>query len=798
MLPLDLHPLRAWLGPVLLLAAALPVDGSDGWDCRAGEDWPCFGAESMVPGPTAVSTAERRDAPIAPASAAPDPAPLYQDLPWDYCGPRPPRLGPAPLVPPPGKDEPVYISADSAEYDRTAEQIALRGGIQVDQGSRQIRADEMTYDLASEALEARGHTYLTQPGVRLIGDRGTVNLKADQGSLWDLHYRFTGTANARGSAARAELLSPTLSQYEDISYTTCPPGRTPWLLQASRLEVDQAEGRAVARHARLRLGKVPVLYTPYLSFPIDDRRKSGILVPTLASSDERGLDITVPYYWNIAPNLDATFSPRYMSKRGAMLGAEVRFLTPKQSGQVYGEILPNDQAYDGDGPRGAYQVTHRGRYSPSLSSDLYISGVSDDTYLEDFGNRLEVTSVRNLERRGDLFYSGQGWSLLSRVQDFQTVDRSIPPADRPYSRLPQMLFNLWPRRIGPGIELGLNGEYSYFDHGDKVHGQRLALLPTVSWPLRRSYGHLIPRVNLYHASYALRDEPSGIDSDPSHTVPSFNLDGKLIFERSTHWLGTSALQTLEPRAYYLYTPYEDQDDTPTFDTAELTFSFGSLFRPNRFTGRDRVGDANQLTLGLTSRTIDDDSGLELFRASLGQILYFEDRRVQLVGDTDAEGSSALVAELATRIGPEWSARAGLQWDPNQSDERLQKRALELHYETPGRHLVNLAYRYDLGTTEATRYEDTDLSVRWPVGPQLELVGRWFYSWLYDETLEAFAGLEYGQCCWRVRVLGRHFKNRPEETGSNSVMVQLELSGLGALGHQIDKFLERGIYGYRAE
>ena len=793
MLPPPARPPRLWLAPVLLLAAVLPAPGADASGCDPAEGWPCVGAATGAMLPTPAPAEE----PPAPR-AGPDPAPLYQDLPWDYCGPRPARLGPAKPLAPPGKDQPVHISADDAEYDRATEQIVLSGGIQVEQGTRQLRADAMTYDLASEALEAQGNTYLAQPGVRIIADRGALSLKTDQGSLWDLHYRFTGASNARGEAARADLLSPSLSRYEDISYTTCPPGRTPWSLQASRLEVDQTEGRAVARHAKLRLGKVPVLYSPYLSFPIDDRRKSGFLVPSVANSDERGLDITAPYYWNIAPNLDATLAPRYMSRRGAMLGAEVRFLTPIQSGEVFGEILPNDALYDGDGPRGAYQVQHKGRYSPRLTSDLFISGVSDDSYLEDFGNRLEVTSVRNLERRGDLFYSGQGWSLLTRVQDFQTVDRRIPAASRPYGRLPQLLLNLAPRRPGGGFELGLNGEYTYFDHSDNVHGQRLALLPSVSWPLRRPYGYLIPRLNLYHASYLLRDEAPGTSAEPSLTVPSLNLDAKLIFERSTDWFRSGALQTLEPRIFYLYTPYEDQDENPVFDTAQLTFSFGSLFRPNRFTGRDRIGDANQLTLGLTSRTIDDDSGAELFRASLGQIYYFANRRVQLVGAPDEESSSALVAELSARIGPQWSARAGVQWDPNQSDERWQKRGVELHYETPKRHLVNLAYRNDLGTTPATRYEDTDLSVRWPVTPQLELVGRWFYSWLFDETLDAFGGLEYGECCWRVRLLGRHFKNGPDEAGSNSVMVQVELVGLGALGHQIDKFLERGIYGYQVD
>jgi LPS-assembly protein len=634
----------------------------------------------------------------------------------------------------------------------------------------------------------------------MVGSRATMSLGADQGSVWEPFYRLTGPSNARGQASRADMLSETQTYYEDITYTTCPPGRGDWSIAAQKLTVDEVEGRAVARNARLRIGGVPVFWTPYLSFPIDDRRKSGVLVPTLGSSEQTGIDITVPYYFNIAPNLDATLFPRYMSKRGFALGAELRWLTARQRGEAYGEVLPDDSEYQDGETRGAFRLEHFGNYTPRLSSYVTFNYVSDDQYLEDFGNRLEVTSVRNLERRADLSYSGSGWNLLTRLQDFQTVDASLPPGARPYARLPQALLTVNPRPVWQGLRAGADADYSFFQHDDRVYGHRFAMQPYLTWPLRRPYGYLAPTINLYHTSYALDDRGTGLDESPSHTIPSVNLDSKLIFERTTEWFGRTSLQTLEPRAFYLYTPYEDQDDNPLFDTAALTFSFSSLFRPNRFTGRDRVGDANRLTLGLSSRTLDSETGLELFRASVGQILYFEDRRVQLSPGfpADETSTSAVVGELGARLYKHWSGRASFQWDPDQDEEPLQKRVVELHYETPENHLINLAYRFDQGTTPLTRYEDTDLSVRWPVNPGLELVGRWFYSMEHGETLEAFAGLEYGRCCWRVRLLGRHFKNAPGDSGTNSVMVQVEFAGLGALGHQVDKFLERGIYGYQLQ
>jgi len=673
----------------------------------------------------------------------------------------------------------------------------LKGDVVLDQGSRGIRGENVAYNLDTDEVVAPEGAIFTMPGLRVIGTEAEMNLETNQGRIRNPHYRFTGRANVRGSADEAELVNAQLTRYENIIYSTCPPGRNDWSLKAKKLDVDQGEGVGVARDATLRIGTTPVFYTPYISFPIDSRRKSGFLVPAFGTSKENGFDLTVPYYWNIAPQMDATFFPRVMSKRGLMLGTELRFLTEDQSGELYGEIIPDDQAYEDSSARGALRIDYRGRYGRRWSSAVDFNLVSDENYLEDFGNSIEVTSIRNIERRGDLVYSGDGWSLLTRLQDFQTVDSTLPPQNRPYGRLPQLLLNLSPRRLGQA-ELGLDGEYNYFDHSSKVHGNRLSLQPYLSVPLYRPYGHLIPRVNLYHSSYQLQQQAQGEPDNPSYTVPSFNLDGKLVFERSVDWLGHASLQTLEPRLFYLATRFEDQDDIPVFDSSELTFSYSSLFRANRFTGRDRIGDANQLTLGMTSRTLATSSGYELFRASIGQILYFEDRDVQIQGAAEDQSTSAYAGELSARLLPNWSGRASFQWDPQQEGEQWEKRALELHYETRENRLINLAYRFDQGTSEANRYEDTDVSVRWPVSPQVEVVGRWFYSILNNETTEAFAGIEYGRCCWRLRLLGRHYKNRPEAAGNNSIMLQLELAGLGALGNPIDKFLERGIYGYHAE
>jgi LPS-assembly protein len=730
---------------------------------------------------------------------------LYQGLPWSYCGPARGRHGRGVaasqrvvLPPAPSKDELVNLTADNATYDQTTELLTLYGNVQADRGTEEVIADKMTYNHNTGDIVATGDAYLAHPGVRAVGTQARMNLNTDQGTLVNAHYRVVGPINARGTAQQADLLSRTLTKYTDATYTTCRPGQEDWSLHASKLDLDQAEGLGVAHGATLRVLDVPVFYTPYLQFPIDNRRRSGFLVPSIGSSNNGGFELSIPYYWNIAPNMDATVVPSYMAKRGPMLGTEFRYLNRFERVTINAEGMPEDNAYSTSSPRGAFHVDQTGQFGPHWSSSVDFNYVSDDTYLQDFGAQLEVTSVRNLERRGDLTYSGNGWSILSRFQDFQTVDPTLPAADRPYARLPELLLTVSPYHTPYGITAGLNAEYDDFYQPSTVYGQRLALHPYVSWTLQRPYGYIKPTARLYETLYSLQNQQPGEPSSFSHTIPSIDVDGRLVFERNINWLGSPAIQTLEPRLYYLLTPYVNQNDAPLFDTTEMTFSFDSLFRPNRFTGSDRIADANQLTVGLTSRTLSSESGNEIFSASVGQIFYFQSQDVQLSGPPQTNSSSPLAGEVAAHFLPHWSGRAAFEWNPDTSTDQWEKRSVELHYETPDHRLVNLAYRFDLGTATTTAYDNTDFTFQWPVTPQLEVVGRWLYSWLYHDTQEAFAGLEYGKCCWRIRLLGRHIQTRTSASGSTSVMLEVELAGLGNLGSNIEKYLKSSIYGYHAD
>ena len=548
-----------------------------------------------------------------------------------------------------------------------------------------------------------------------------------------------------------------------------------------------------------------MLYTPYLSFPLDDRRQTGFLTPSFGTNEITGIDFSLPYYINIAPNMDATITPRIMSKRGPMLGGEFRYLKETYSGEIAGEILPNDRDSSDDvsNTRGQLSFQHRRQLAPRWRTDIDAHWVSDDDYLEDFGDSLSVASTRNVEQRATVNYAGNGIGFQGLVQHFNTVDNAISPQDQPYNRLPSLLFTLNKPDQLFGTSYHLRSEYAYFKHDHKEHGHRVSVRPGVSLPLRRAYGHLIPKLSLDYTTYRLTDEEPGQSSNPSRTLPTASLDGGLVFEREVDWLGNAATQTLEPRLFYLYTPKDNQDDLPVFDSANLDLSFDNLFRENRFTGQDRIGDANQVTVALTSQTLDSNTGREILSAGIGQIFYFRDRVVQLPGVSEQKNiSSVIITEAAARLTSDLSARASLTWDPHASgSQKREKTSAELHYQTPGKHIFNLAYRFNRGQQsdeENTRFEDVAASIRWPFTPALRFVGRWDYSLFLEKTVEAFGGLEYGPCCWTLRAIARHFiKDR--NGGSNTIyMVQLELTGLGKVGHKVEDFLEQSIYGYQQE
>ena len=712
---------------------------------------------------------------------------IDQGLSRETCGPAPRAEGETPSAPAPNRDTaPIQVSADAAAASDTDQRAVFTGNVQVERADQRVEAQRVTYDRTTQQLDAEGDVYYEQQGLRFTGSSAHLELAQNRGKVQGVEYRLP-ERGSRGTADSVEIVDQNVTRYDRISYTTCRPDNSDWLIRARELTTDQAEGWGEARHATLEFKGVPFAYTPYITFPIDDRRKSGFLTPAFGVSDSSGVDLATPYYWNIAPDMDATITPRVMSKRGVLLGGEYRYLTESHEGQVAAEFLPSDSQYGKD--RGAFSYLHQGRFNPRLTTDVDVNVVSDDDYLGDFGDSLSTTSTRHLSRRGDLSYQGDDWSLRARLQTYQTVDKTIAVISEPYSQLPQVLMNLNKPDQAYGLTYQLRNEYVYFDHDDKVKGHRLDLNPAVSLPLRNAYSFLTPKLGVRYTSYALQDEAPGQSSSPSRFLPILSVDGGLFFERDTQWGDRPLTQTLEPRMFYLLVPAKNQDDIPIFDSSEYDFSFGSLFRENRFSGADRVGDAHQVTLALTSRALDRAEGDELLRGSLGTILHFRDRTVNLPRVADkTDSTSSLVGEVAARISGAWSTRAGMQWNPHDSNTELG--VVQLHYQPDDDRIANLAYRYREGVLE-----QTDFATRWPLTTHTHVVGRWDYSLREGQTMEAFGGLEYESCCWLVRLVGRRYVNDVDAQANNAIMLQLELKGLTSLGDPIDTFLERGILGY---
>ena len=690
----------------------------------------------------------------------------------------------------------ITVSADAAVAELGPERLRFSGDVELTRGTVRLRADELTLDRTSRTVSATSGILLTEPNLRIAGDSANYALDARTGEITGARYRIPAI-RARGDAERAALLGDGTSRYEGLRYTTCSPDRDDWLLEAEALELDHDEGLGTAKDAKLTFFGVPLLYVPTFTFPIDDRRRSGVLIPSIGYGGNTGADLRVPYYLNLAPNYDLTLVPRLMSKRGAMLGGEFRFLTGSTEGALAAELLPNDREYTaGDGLRGSASLKSRTWFNELTEARLRINYVSDSEYFEDLGDSLAVTSTTHLERTGEVTYHGDDWTLLGRAQYYQTVDDTLDRTDEPYARLPQLRVDLErPGGIG-GLTYHLNSEYAYFYRRDSVRGHRVDLFPALSLPLTKTWGYLEPKIGTRYTAYRLSDEAPGANDGPSTLSGLFSVDGGLYFDRAADFFDRAATHTLEPRLYYLLVPNSDQDDQPIFDTAALDFGFDNLFRENRFAGADRFGDANQLTLALTSRVFTDNGGEELLRASLGQILYFDDRDVTLPGEaTSDDASSAVIAEVDAALVGGWRSRAGLQWNPHDGGNGNIDQALaQIHYRDPTRNrYFNAAYRLRDGVVE-----QTDLAAIWPVDERLSLIARHNHSLREDRLLEALAGLEYGRCCWRLRAVVRRFTDGDGDENNLAFLLQLELNGLGRLGDDIDSTLERGIYGYRTE
>ncbi|MGD9952195.1 MAG: LPS-assembly protein LptD [Burkholderiales bacterium] len=690
----------------------------------------------------------------------------------------------------PATEDPATIDAQSIEGISGLE-VTARGGVEFRQGATAIYADYLKFNREFGRLQAEGGVRIEQGRDRFFGPRLRYDTASQTGVLEEPVFELRGRQTARGGAERIEFLGERRFRLTGAHFTTCEPGRDDWRLEASGLELDYVEEQAVARGARLRFYGVPILGTPYFSFPLENRRKSGILAPRFSQGTLRGTELGLPYYWNIAPEQDATITPSVMSKRGEQLRVQYRYLGRSFGGQAHVEYMPEDRILKES--RSGYSIQHEQHFTPALAGRVDMNHVSDDRYFVDLYSEVPQVSTGNLQRDGYLQYSrsfaGTGITAQARVQRFQTLQDPLAPIVPPYHRVPQLSLAVGRNDMGGLLDASLPTEYTRFTHPTLVEGERTLTNPVLSAPLVLPGYFLTPKLGARHARYELSRAAPGQPVRQSVSIPWFSLDGGLVFEREAAWFGQRLTQTLEPRLYYVYAPYRDQSQLPLFDTALADFNYAQLFSENRFVGGDRFGDANQLTWALTSRLL-DARGEERLRATLGQRYYFEDERVGLTAGATLRTASESdwLASAGGRFARDWMFDGTLQYNPRES--RSERYGLQLRYAPEVAKVLNFGYRYNRDVLR-----QMDVSGQWPLAAGWYAVGRYNYSMRDARPLEVVAGLEYNGGCWVFRAVYQRVQAATDIT-SKAIYFQLEFNGFGQIGsNETVNIFRRNVPGY---
>jgi len=665
---------------------------------------------------------------------------------------------------------------------------SLTEGIVLRRADKVAGADSAHYDPETRAMYLNGNVRYEDPGTQILSD--SAEFVYDSGRIGFSGAEFSLGNNARGAAQRLQIDQDGLLQLDEVSYTTCPPGSNDWLVEAADIDLDTRTGIGTARGMKLRFQGIPILYAPYLSFPISDARKSGILTPEIGGTSRSGTEIRVPWYWNIAPNYDATITPRLLTDRGLQLQTQFRYLTEVHSGTINAQYL-NDDSLINDS-RSYIGIDHRSLFRNHWRNELEFGEVSDNQYFEDLGGSLSTSTTTHLNRALRFDYHTDNVSLFGQVQDFQTIDDAILPDDEPYQRLPQLLASgFWPDRW-LGLDYRLDAELVNFDRSVGVTGWRMNVAPEAQLSIARPGWFITPAVAVDYTSYKLSNTLAGQPDNPDRLLPIASVDMGLVLERLMRSNGSQRLQTIEPRLLYVHIPFEDQSGLPVFDTITPTLNLVSLFRKNRFLGVDRIADTDQVSIGATSRILDVTTGRELMTATIGQIRYISASGVTLPSDPGfTDESSDYIAEVGFLLFQHLNFDFGHQWgtgtgDTTQSQARLQ-------YRPASNKIMNFAYRF-----RRDSLEQGDVSWAWPLTSKWSFVGRYNYSFRDDRTLEEFYGLEYGSCCWGMRVVSRRFISTRDGTRDTTFGLQLVLKGMTSVGTAADKLLERGILGYSAD
>jgi len=728
---------------------------------------------------------------------------------------------PAPVKPvKPVKTGSTVITGDKVYGLQDVDAVA-EGNAELVRDETRFEGDKLHYFELTDEVEATGNVRMTRRGDTMSGPHARMKVNEQVGTFDAPEYsvnrpgrpappgqvllpgqsvpRAQQPITGHGEAQVLHLEGENQFRLLNGTWTSCKPDRPDWYVRANELELDFDREVGEARGGTLVFKGLPLGYMPWADFPLSDQRRSGVLSPTFGMSNKVGADLTVPYYFNLAPNYDDTLTARYMGTRGLQLRNELRYITPGYKGITSLEYLPNDQIEQRS--RYAGLIRHEHIFGGGWAGNVYFGGVSDYRYFSDLSTRLALTSQVNIPRMGTLAYGGGGWwTATGMLQSFQTLQDPKTGArlTEPYKRLPQLLLNAnRPEAWGPASFL-FAGEYVDFSHPVFTEARRLTAYPQIALPLQTSAFYMTPKLGVHATRYDIsyRGGASG-DENPTRVLPILSVDSGVTFERDVSFIGKDYTQTLEPRVYYLYVPYQDQSKIPNFDSGLFDFNFAQIFAENIYSGGDRIPNANQITTALQSRLIDPSTGVERIRVGVGQRYYLVDQKVTLPGIAPRTGKEAdFLAGFSASFAPKLQLDSAWQYNPR--DHWTERFNVGVRYQPAYAKSIGVGWRYrhnySLDPQYPDGFRDLDISGQWPLWGSWYGVGRYNRNLRDHRLTQGIGGVEYNAGCWVFRGVVQYLTTSTGEA-SRSFFFQLDFNGVGSLGSSPLDMLRRNVPGY---
>ena len=707
----------------------------------------------------------------------------------------------------PTQKKPGRLTSNADDIDQQGSKIILKGKVEIANDLISLTANDAILDTDQQTLIAEGGLRFKSDQLEIGSDYLAIDLNNNSFVAKNASYRL-GEQALRGETSKIEINSKGKMSMDKASFTSCPADNEVWSIKAGNITIDPEAGRGEATNMTLRIQDIPIFYLPYIQFPASNKRLSGLLLPTFGSSSRNGQEISLPIYWNIAENYDATFTPQYLSDRGTQFISEFRYLTEVNSGTFEAEYLGSDAKASGDTPTDRYRfrLQHHSQFSQHWQANIDFEDISDDSYFFDFGGDLSSARIIEITRQANVQYQQENWGVSFLVSN----DKTLNTIDEPYQRLPQLSWNSHLPITGNSIQIDFDGEFTAFDREDSITANRMVIEPRVSYPIEWESGFVRPSIKINYRQYSQKDPNGIVTVDESFSTPIFSVDAGTYLERTVEYGGDNYLQTLEPRIYYLNVPARNQQNIQLYDSTLATTSYQRLFSDNRYSGFDRLGDANQVSIGVSSRIL-EKNGNEIMRFGIGQAYYFEDREVSLqstAGNTInfvedlTRSSSPLLADLVFNFSDKWRLNSTFEWQPD--NKRTESSSFRFQYRANELDVANVGHRRRL-LNSGESLEQVDFSFSWGVNDNWRLVGRWNEDISNNRNIETLFGAEYDSCCWALRIVNRRRLNIPldalgfpiaglEGNYDSGVSIQFVLKGLSSLGST--GFLKSSIEGFK--